>query len=174
MSVHSIDNFIKPISNGDKFIFIQDINNKLTNEINPWRVTSSYNIPNSCYISIKLHGSDNVMNIKFDTPKNARLALVKFQDAITKLKNQTDNISNEVKDYIDAKILDIVNSSHFAFRQEQASDTWNVSDHGMDKYPSVTIVDDNGEVIEGLYKYLDCDNVQVLFNQEITGWVFLN
>lgn len=170
--IHTKDNFIVPISYGDKFVFIQDINGRISFEISPWRVTASYH--NKCYIVIKLQGTDNPSMIKFETEKEALESLAIFQGAIDILKTETSDIPKEIINYIDTKILQIINDSHFTYRQETASDTWLVGPHTMNKMGSVSIVDDNMEVIIGLVKYIDEFNVLVKFNSPVSGWCFLN
>ncbi|CAG7579834.1 MAG: hypothetical protein SLAVMIC_00117 [uncultured marine phage] len=172
MPLHSKDTFIRPVSVGDTQIFIQDVNLKVSFEINPWRVTATYH--QSCYIVVKLQGTDNPLKIKFRTEREALEALTIFQGALDLLKSETSDIPKEIIDYIDIRILQLINDSHFAFRQELASDTWLVGPHTMDKKGAITITNDDLEVIIGYAKYIDNENVLVKFNQPLTGWVFLN
>lgn len=172
MALHSKDKFLVPISEGDQTVFIQDVNSKITFEIIPWRVTATYH--SGCYIIIKLQGTDNPSKIKFSTSREALESLTIFQGALDILKGRVSNIPKEIVDYIDIKILQIINDSHFAHRQESASDTWVVGPHTMDKMGSITITNDDLEVIVGWAKYIDSENVLVKFNQPLTGWCFLN
>jgi len=43
----------------------------------------------------------------------------------------------------------VIESGKFAFRQSTPSEDWFVTEHGMNKKPSVTITDDNFVEIEG-------------------------
>ena len=172
MALHSKETFIVPISEGDTQIFIQDVNSKISFEINPWRVTATYH--QSCFIVVKLQGTDNPLKIKFRTEREALEALTIFQGALDILKGKTSDIPKEIIDYIDIRILQIINDSHFAFHQETASDTWLVGPHTMDKMGSISITNDNLEIIIGYAKYIDKENVLIKFNQPLTGWCFLS
>ena len=172
MALHSKEKFLIPISNGDKVIFVQDVNMKVSFEINPWRVTATYH--SGCYIIVKLQGTDNPSKIKFRTEREALEALTIFQGALDILKDGTSDIPKEIINYIDTEILKLLNDSHFAFHQETPSDTWLVGPHTMSKKGAITITNDDLEVIIGWSKYIDDENVLVKFNKPLTGWVFLN
>lgn len=169
--LHSKDDFLLPISEGDTKLFIQDVNGDITFSFNPWRVTSTYY--KGVDVFIKLQGTDNPLQVKFRTAKESLRALTVLQGSLDSLKEDTDDIPQEIVDYIDTKILEIINNNHFSFRQQTPSDTWEVS-HEIGKKGSVMITNDNLETMVGLIKYIDDDNIQVLFNQPVTGWVFVN
>jgi len=57
--------------------------------------------------------------------------------------------------------------------QTVASTTWACS-HGLDKYPEVTIVDFNGNVIKGEVKYTDRNTCILSFSSAIAGMVYFN
>lgn len=46
--------------------------------------------------------------------------------------------------------------------------TWNIT-HTLDKYTSVTIYDENDNIIEGEIKYISNNQLQILFNNSLTG-----
>ena len=46
--------------------------------------------------------------------------------------------------------------------------------HNLDKWPSVTIVDDAGNVVVGDVFYINKDTVRVVFNAEFSGRAYLN
>lgn len=174
MSLHYKDTFIREYSTGDTLVIIQDINSKVTYEIKPWHVNSMYVRPKSKTIIIKQKGSDYNPTIAFDSYSEALEALTYLQSAVDLMKGIVDNIPDEIQNYIDNQIMIVIESGKFAFRQSSASENWHVLEHGMDKRPSVTITDDNFEVIEGWIQYTDDDNIEIKFNVPLTGWVFLN
>lgn len=174
MALHEKDTFIRDYSPGDTLVIIQDVNDKVTYEIKPWHVNSMYVRPTSESIIVKQKGSDYTPKINFETHSEALEALTYLQTAVDLMKGVVDNIPDEIKDYIDNQIMIVIESGKFAFRQSFSSENWNVLEHGMDKKPSVTITDDNFEVIEGWVQYTDDDNIEVKFNVHLTGWVFLN
>lgn len=171
MALHSRDNFLLPVSPGDTKIFIQDINGNITFSFNPWRVTSIYYKRESQFV--KLKGTDNPLIIKFRTPKESLEALTMLQESLDLLKNKIKDIPKEVIDYVDTKILESINNNHFSFNQQSPSDTW-IVEHELSKRGSVTVTNDNLESIIGLIKYINDDIVHILFNEPLTGWVFVN
>ena len=53
------------------------------------------------------------------------------------------------------------------------SKLWTIT-HNLGKYPSVTIVDDNNEVVIGAIDYKSTNQVAVSFNSPFDGCAFLN
>ncbi|MCR5139474.1 MAG: hypothetical protein K6B45_04850 [Bacteroidaceae bacterium] len=62
---------------------------------------------------------------------------------------------------------------HYEHLQTEASSVW-VIVHNLDKWPSVTIVDDAGNVVVGDVFYINKDTVRVVFNAEFSGRAYLN
>ncbi len=174
MALHDKDTFIRPYSTGDTLIIIQDIEKRVTFEIKPWHVNVLYVAAASKSITVKLKGSDYQPKITFSLYSEALIALTFLQTAIDLAKGVVDNIPDEIRDYIDNQILIVIEAGKFAFRQSTLSEDWFITEHGMDKKPSVTITNDDFEVIDGYIQYLDDDNINVKFNVPLTGWVFLN
>ena len=174
MALHDKDTFIRDYSTGDNTVIIQDVNDKVTYEIKPWHVNAMYVKPSSKSIIVKQKGSDYNPTITFETHSEALEALTIFQTAIDLAKGVMNNIPDEIRNYIDNQIMIVIESGKFAFRQSFSSENWHVLEHGMDKKASVTITDDNFEVIEGWIQYTDDDNIEIKFNVPLTGWVFLN
>lgn len=61
----------------------------------------------------------------------------------------------------------------FVFTQAVPADRW-VIKHGLNKYPSVTVVDTAGSVVIGDVDYIDINNVVVSFNGIFAGKAYLN
>jgi len=61
----------------------------------------------------------------------------------------------------------------FKFNQSQANSTWNIN-HGLNKYPSVTVVDTAGTQGFGTVGYVDSNNVTVSFSAAFAGTAYLN
>lgn len=53
------------------------------------------------------------------------------------------------------------------------SDIWTIA-HGLDKFPSVTVVDSSGELVDGSVKYIDKNNVVLEFSGGFSGQANLN
>ena len=62
---------------------------------------------------------------------------------------------------------------NFVFTQATASAEWEIA-HGMNKYPSVTIVDSGNNVVIGDVQYVDLNNVTVKFSSAFSGKAYLN
>lgn len=59
------------------------------------------------------------------------------------------------------------------FDQGLPSTTWNIS-HSLKKYPSVTVKNSAGDIVEGFINYTDKDNLTILFNSAFSGSAVLN
>ncbi len=46
--------------------------------------------------------------------------------------------------------------------------------HGLDRYPSVTVVDSGGAVVYGDVQYLSKDELRIFFSAEFSGKAYLN
>lgn len=62
---------------------------------------------------------------------------------------------------------------NFVFEQYSASNIWLIY-HGLDKYPSVTIVDSANTVVCGDIVYLDANSLEVHFSAAFSGRAYLN
>lgn len=66
-----------------------------------------------------------------------------------------------------------VPGSGFRYEQLVASASWAIS-HGMNKYPSVSIIDSSGASIVGDVSWVDLNNVTINFSGAIAGEAYLN
>ena len=60
-----------------------------------------------------------------------------------------------------------------AFTIAEPASIWNIQ-HNLNRNPSVTITDENENIIYGEVNYVDKNNLQLNFNANITGKIFLN
>ena len=76
---------------------------------------------------------------------------------------------------LDETIINLAGGSdkHFAFTQNAPSDVW-VINHGLNKFPSVSVVDSAGTECQGEVKYIDTNNVEVHFGAAFSGKAYLN
>lgn len=61
----------------------------------------------------------------------------------------------------------------FVFEQEEPSNEWTI-EHGMEKHPSVSIVDEDGMLIMGDVQYIDTNTIKLSFAIEFAGKAYLN
>ena len=62
---------------------------------------------------------------------------------------------------------------YFVWEQGVSSNIWNIT-HNLDKYPSVTVVDNNNRIMEGDVRYIDLNHIEVTFNASFQGKAYLN
>ena len=65
------------------------------------------------------------------------------------------------------------NTRTFVYTQAHATNTW-VINHNLNNYPSVVIVDDNGNQLTGAVWYADKNNIKITFSQPFAGRAYLN
>ena len=61
----------------------------------------------------------------------------------------------------------------FEFDQGQPATTWNIQ-HDLNKFPSVSVINNNSVVINGEVTYIDKNNVQINFSAGFSGKAYLN
>ena len=61
----------------------------------------------------------------------------------------------------------------FIFTQGSASNTWTIN-HNLDKFPSVTEVDDSNNIVVGAVTYNNTNQIVITFTSSITGKAYLN
>jgi hypothetical protein len=62
---------------------------------------------------------------------------------------------------------------HFSFSKSSASTVWNIT-HNLDKYPAVSIVDDNNHEVFAQVDYLDKNNLNIKFASAQSGKAYIN
>ena len=65
------------------------------------------------------------------------------------------------------------NQETYIFTQTPAMETWTI-DHNLGKYPSVTLVDVNGETVEASVKYTNANQIICEFSPAMSGKAYLN
>ncbi len=65
------------------------------------------------------------------------------------------------------------NTTGFVFNQTTPSDTW-VIDHGLGRFPSITVVDSAGSIVVGSVVYTTADRITVSFSGGFSGTAYLN
>lgn len=168
--MHSKNNFIRPYTSTDTSVIIVNTQNRVSYDIVAFNVNSTYVPPKSNCIIVKMRGSNNKPRIDFSSHSEALEALGIFQVAINLLKNNTNvNVPQNIITYVE----NMFSNYSMVFRQEQAINLWEV-EHELSRYPSVMVLNDNMEVIEGEIRYISEAEIVVEFNSNISGWVFLN
>jgi hypothetical protein len=57
--------------------------------------------------------------------------------------------------------------------QDTISDEWTIT-HGLGFIPNITVVDNNGKVVEGSYHYPNSTTVVATFTEEVSGKAYLS
>ena len=61
----------------------------------------------------------------------------------------------------------------YVYSQTIPASEWNIK-HNMNKYPSVTVIDNNSVQVLAEVKYIDNNNVKITFTNQFSGKAFLN
>jgi hypothetical protein len=69
--------------------------------------------------------------------------------------------------------IDSAGDKQFIFTQDLDESVWNI-DHGMNKYPSIEVIDSSGSNVEGDIEFSSINNVELRFSIPISGKAFLN
>ena len=64
-------------------------------------------------------------------------------------------------------------SPTFIFTQVAPATTWNIQ-HNLNKFPSITVIDNADTVVAGEYTYIDNNNVTLTFSAGFAGKAYLN
>jgi hypothetical protein len=64
-------------------------------------------------------------------------------------------------------------TSGYEFDQASPATPWNIA-HGTGRFPSVTIVDSDGNQVDAAIQYIDSNNIQVSFDAAFSGKAYLN
>lgn len=90
---------------------------------------------------------------------------------------QTVNVTVPQKTTTNVSLLGLksvgVSDAHYKHTQNVASATWTVV-HGLNKKPSVTVVDSAMRTVVGEVEYLDNNSLTITFKSAFKGEAFLN
>ena len=90
------------------------------------------------------------------------------------LTSLTGNGNFDVDKFYDFAVFTLSSPDKtFEFTQGQPATTWNIQ-HNLNKFPSVSIINNNNVVINGEVTYIDNNNVQLNFSAGFTGKAYLN
>ena len=118
-------------------------------------------------------------NIKITPDKVSQLENdLNFQtggEVAAKIAAESETINNRIDEEVAALEEEIAQStSHtFVFEQGIASETWTIN-HNLEKYPSVTLSNYNGEVFEAYIEYVNENTIIVRLDSAMTGYANLN
>lgn len=65
------------------------------------------------------------------------------------------------------------NDKHFRFTQSMPSTVWSIN-HLLNKFPSASVVDTAGTLVQGDVHYIDNNNLTITFNASFSGEAYLN
>lgn len=84
------------------------------------------------------------------------------------------NFKSNLKATLNSSTGDVdITDETYVFDQSVASNSWAIT-HNLDKYPSVTIVDTNDEIVYGGVDYTDANSLTINFKTNIAGKAYLN
>jgi len=100
---------------------------------------------------------------------------VNVYDISLTFKGGNGTLENE-KDYLISLLLfrfDDYRDKNKVINQATPATTWSMN-HGLNKKPSVTVVDSSGEKVVGLVDYVDLNNVTITFVNPASGDAYFN
>lgn len=62
---------------------------------------------------------------------------------------------------------------HFVHTQNSSSNSWSIT-HGLNKYPSVSIIDSGNNIVVGDIEYTSLNTITIRFNSSFSGKAYLN
>ena len=90
------------------------------------------------------------------------------------LTSLTGNGNFDVDKFYDFAVFTLSSPDKtFEFTQGQPATTWNIQ-HNLNKFPSVSVINNNNVVINGEVTYIDKNNVQINFSAGFSGKAYLN
>jgi hypothetical protein len=90
-----------------------------------------------------------------------------------------DTVTQEMygpKNNIDwGNVVDLVTNQELGYvhNQDTISDEWTIT-HGLGFVPNITVVDNNGKVVEGSYHYPNSNTVVATFTEQVSGKAYLS
>jgi len=71
--------------------------------------------------------------------------------------------------------VDLVTNQELGYvhNQDTISDEWTIT-HGLGFIPNITVVDNNGKVVEGSYHYPNASTVVATFTEQVSGKAYLS
>lgn len=95
------------------------------------------------------------------------------------LQLSINGVESVSKSYVDAKDAETLQKAREQgaetkiIEHQVSSSEWSIT-HNMNKYPSVTVVDSAGSVVIGEITYINSNQIDIKFNSEFSGKVYLN
>lgn len=76
-------------------------------------------------------------------------------------------------DYIVYNGIDLEPAQEYIYEQAEPSNEW-VIEHNLNTHPSITVVDDSGNVVDGDWNYRDSNTIVLNFTAPFSGVAYLN
>lgn len=185
---------------GSRFKFIRPSNNVQTYGYIKLPVDQGATVAFSTITAFQLHkksAADVDINTFYETIEGSLVLLQKADDptqfGVFDWRTSTQNTNNtdvydigvvfkggngslqDEEDYLLSLLLFRYDDldKHKVVEQATPSPTWDM-EHGLNKKPSVTIVDDQGHKIMGKIEYDDANNVTIRFAKSVAGYAYFN
>jgi hypothetical protein len=185
--------------NGSRFKYIRPTSSQASGYLK-LAIDQGSTVAFSSLSSFQLHKktlADVDINLFYEAIEGSLVLLQKSNDAskfgVFEWTTSTQNSSNtdlydvtvvhkggngsleDEEDYLLSLLLFRFNDmdKHKAVPQSTPSATWSI-EHGLNKKPSVTIVDSTGNKIIGQIEYDDANNVTINFGKTVSGYAYFN
>lgn len=103
-------------------------------------------------------------------------------EAISGIQQKETESINNIQSYTNSSITALQNkyeelkeklSTTYIHEQGEVAEVWTIN-HNLNKKPSIVIVDTADNVVEGVEKYIDENNIEIHFNNAFKGKAYLN
>lgn len=118
--------------------------------------------------STMLKPSDQVFTVN---GKTGDVVLTKTDLGLGNVDNTSD--ANKPVSTLQKQYIDSMADKHYVYNQTSASTEWTIT-HNLGKYPSVTIVGNDGVQVMADYKYINANTLKITFNTPFLGKAYLN
>ena len=96
-----------------------------------------------------------------------------FYNASVTFKAGNGSLQNTNLYYIESSAIGLEGDKNFVFVQTAPSAAWTVV-HNLNKYPSVTVINNNNFVLYGEIEYIDINTLTITFSGGFSGKAYLN
>lgn len=130
--------------------------------------------PGPCPPPIPIHDLIKLLEAIFTKASTTRPGLIRIatdEEALAGKSIDTAITPHLLSFFLDEK--GIGETVEYEHEQGEVSDTWEIN-HNLGKYPSVTVVDSSGSVVETEVQYIDENNCIILMNGKFKGTAYLN
>jgi hypothetical protein len=151
--------FIGPFATTDKVLVLRDVKGKRTSGFNVCHYQKSMVEGKQLWLTLE----QLKLVLEFQTETEANTAMVVLTNVIETLRPNCVINGGTI----------IIQDANYTHSQNVLSNNWVIS-HNLGKFPSVTIIENNGDLVFGEINYIDAQTIILSFSHNIAGKAYLN